>query len=830
MTTSFASRTTASADEALAELKSSRDGLSAAEAARRLAADGPNELAREGVRWERVLARQFKSPFLYLLAAAAAVAWFLGEHVDAYMIAGFVAVNAALGFGQEYHSERAVELLRSFVRAKARVRRGGHEDWVESRTLVPGDVTVVETGDVIHADVRFLEVNDLTVDESVLTGESEPMTKISDALAKAADAPYAARNIGFAGTTVVSGRGVAVVIATGANTQIGDIATLTAQTNEPSAFEHSIGRFSVFILRLIVVTLIAVFVANVAIKGTGANIPELLVFAIALAVSVIPEALPVVITTTLSRGALRLARRHVVVKRLSAIEDLGSIEVLCSDKTGTITENKLEVADVHGARHHEALYLAAVASSFLGERRAHPNTAFDVAVWNRLDESDRAKAAATVRTDERPFDPTRRYNSVVADGTFVVRGAPEEVSALCAGDNGAGALAWAAEQGTKGRRVLAVAAGSSEKTLALVGVISFVDPIKPTAHGAIAHAKRLGVSVKVLTGDSREVAASVAREVKLIASDASVMTGAEWDETPEHDRLKAAQRHAVFARVSPRQKFEIIESLRSCCEVGFLGEGINDAPALKMASVGIVVDGASDIAREAADIVLLEHSLDVLVDGIREGREVFANTVKYIKATLASNFGNFLAIATATFLVDYLPMLSIQILLVNLLSDFPMIAIAADRVDASELKSPRAYDLRDIIYAATVLGMVSTVFDFIFFGLYHASGASVLQTNWFIGSILTELVLIFSVRTRLPFWKAARPSGIVFWLSITAMLATVIIPTTAFGHDVFHFVTPAPGTMATILSVVIAYFVLTETVKLAYERFSRTLARPAKGR
>ncbi|NBS41570.1 HAD family hydrolase, partial [bacterium] len=665
-------------------------------------------------------------------------------------------------------------------------------------------------------------------DESVLTGESEPMAKTSDPLAKAADAPYAAKNIGFTGTTVVSGRGVGVVIATGAKTQIGDIAKLTAQTDEPSAFEKSIGRFSVFILKLIVVTLIVVFVANVAIKGTGANVPELLVFAIALAVSVIPEALPVVITTTLSRGALRLAKRHVVVKRLSAIEDLGSIDVLCSDKTGTITENKMEVADVHGSRHHEALYLAAVASSFLGERRPHPNTAFDVAVWDKLDETDRKKAAETVRTDEKPFDPVRRYNSVVADGQTIVRGAPEEVVALCGG--GADELAWASEQGTRGRRVLAVAAGKNETSLKIVGILSFVDPVKPTAAGAIRRAKALGVHVKILTGDSREVAASVARGIKLIASDDEVMTGAEWDAVPEHDRLAAAQAHAVFARVSPRQKFEIIESLRGCCEVGFLGEGINDAPALKVASVGIVVDGASDIAREAADIVLLQHSLDVIVEGIREGREVFANTVKYIKATLASNFGNFLAIATATFLVDYLPMLSIQILLLNLLSDFPMIAIATDRVDGTELKSPRTYDLRDIAYAATVLGVVSTVFDFIFFGLYHNSGASVLQTNWFVGSVLTELALIFSVRTRLPFWKAARPAGILLWLSVAAVLAAVAIPHSRFGHDVFHFVTPAPGTLAGIFGIVIVYFTLTEIVKLAYERFSRTLAKPVKGR
>ncbi len=834
---SFAPYTTQTAEDVLTKEKSSRDGLSSAEAAERLKSHGPNALDEAHVRWEKVLARQFKSPFLYLLVLAAGVSFMLGEMVDAGMIAGFVIVNAALGFFQEYQSERSVELLRTFVTAKSRVRRDGRESLVNSHDLVPGDIVVVETGDVIHADLRFVETESLVIDESVLTGESVQVAKDEKALAKETSQPFEARNIGFAGTTVASGRGVGMVVATGKTTEIGDISRLTAQTDGPSAFEKSLGKFSVLILQIIVVTIIAVFALNIAIKGASTNIPELLIFSIALAVSVIPEALPIVVTTTLSRGALRLARRKVVVKRLSAIEDLGSIDVLCTDKTGTLTENKMAVAEVSSDDSEECLYLAAVGSSFLGEEKVAANNAFDIAVWNCLSEADRERAMTEKRSDEVPFDPVRRWNSVVVGDRLVVRGAPEEIIALCKNKD-ASAVAWEAEQGKEGRRVLAVATRSfkgnvptaDQGGLTLAGIISFEDPVKESTKTAIAHAKKLGVSVKILTGDSLEVAESVARQVGLISSLETGMTGGEWAALSEPERDEAAKTHAVFARVSPQQKYLIIESLRKTLEVGFLGEGINDAPALKIASVGIVVDGASDIAREAADIVLLDHSLEVIVGGIREGREVFANTVKYIKATLASNFGNFLAIVTATLLVHYLPMLSVQILLLSLLTDFPMIAIATDAVDGRELASPRSYDLKDIIYAATVLGIVSTMFDFLFFGIFRHMGPERLQTNWFIGSVLTELVLVYSVRTRGFCWKAVAPSSTLLWLTTVAAVVGIAIPFLPFGRSVFHFVPPTAAMVALIVAIVAGYLLVTETAKFAYEYRVKALANSAKSR
>lgn len=823
---SFAPYTTLTAEDALSKEKSSNKGLSATDAAERLKSHGPNALDESHVHWTSVLARQFKSPFLYLLILAAGVSFLLGEMVDAGMIAGFVIVNAGLGFFQEYQSERSVELLRTFVTAKSRVRREGKESLVDSRELVPGDIVVVETGDVIHADLRFVETENLVVDESVLTGESLQVAKHGNALSAETSQPFEAHNVGFAGTTVASGRGVGMVVATGKTTEIGDISRLTAQTDGPSAFEKSLGKFSVMILKIIVFTLVAVFVLNILLKGADVNIAELLVFSIALAVSVIPEALPIVVTTTLSRGALRLAHKKVVVKRLSAIEDLGSIDVLCTDKTGTLTENKMAVAEVSCKNEEECLYLAAVGSSFLGEEKVAANNAFDIAVWNRLSEVDRARATAENRSEEVPFDPVRRWNSVVVGDRLIVRGAPDEILALCSNKD-VSAIAWEAEQGKEGRRVLAVATRvftgtvprAEDGGLTLAGIISFEDPVKESTKTAIEHAKKLGVAVKILTGDSLEVAESVARQVGLISSSSEAMTGGDWVALPEAERDEAAKSHAVFARVSPQQKYLIIESLRKTLEVGFLGEGINDAPALKIASVGIVVDGASDIAREAADIVLLHHSLEVIVGGIREGREVFANTVKYIKATLASNFGNFLAIIIAMLLVDYLPMLSVQILLLNLLTDFPMIGIATDAVDNGELTSPRTYDLKDIMRAAMVLGVVSTAFDLLFFWVFSRMGSEALQTNWFIGSVLTELALIFSVRTRGFFWKAVAPSKPLIAFSLIAASVGIVIPFLSVGSAVFHFVPPSAGTLALIFSIAAAYFVATEAAKFGYERW-----------
>jgi Mg2+-importing ATPase len=824
-----------SASDAVAELKSSLEsGLSSSDAEARLELHGENELRATGTTWWKIFGNQFKTPFVYLLIAAALISFAAGDGLDASIIILYVSVNALLGFYQEYRSEQALRALRQYLVLRAHVRRDGAEQTIEAQLLVPGDIVILSTGDVVPADLRILECSGFSIDESVLTGESVSVHKDPETVnAKPQEMNvYAASNLAFAGTTVVSGKGFGLVVSTGAATSIGTIASLTVGTEEASAFSKGIRSFSQFILRIIILTIVLVFAANILIKGAHANIPELLIFSIALAVSVIPEALPVVTTLSLSRGALRLAKRKVVVKRLSAIEDLGSIEMLCTDKTGTLTENALTVSKIYG-ESAEVLAYANRASSEEHEKSREP---FDVALWRALSDERIEFAPAKVLRDV-PFDPKRRRNTVIVStekGTeLVTRGALEEVAALCADMSDAKReelSKWAQERGNLGERVIAVAhktlqgekisaADHAFSGLAFSGLVSFVDPIKESAAGAILKAKQLGIKVKIITGDSPEVAGAVAQSVGLVESSGETITGAEFSALSSEAQHDAVLRYSVFARVSPEEKFAVLRTLQEKYEVGFLGEGINDAPALKAAGVGIVVQGASGVAQEAADILLLEKDLEVIVDGIKEGRVVFANTLKYLKATLASNFGNFYAIAIGSLFIDFLPMLPIQILLVNLLSDFPMIAIATDSVDPSEVARPEKYRVQDVIVLATILGVVSTVFDFIFFAIYYRISPQSLQTNWFIESILTELLFLFSIRTRSFFLKGKAPSTILVWLSILAFCMTIILPFLPFGQAAFHLLEPNVWQLETTLGLVAIYFAATETTKLIYYRY-----------
>lgn len=810
-------------------------GLSETEAAARLVKFGANLIKTKEVGIAQLFFRQFKSAFIYLLFGAAGLAFFMGELIDGSMIVLFVLINAVLGFYQEYRSEQTLKLLKQFVVSRARVLRNGEEKVIENSQLVPGDIVIVETGDVIPADVRFIEENNLTVNETILTGESVPIKKTDQALKAAAGQIFQALNIGFSGTTVVGGKGKAIVLATGNRTEIGNISHLATDTVRVSTFAKGIDRFSRFILRLVLATLIFIFLANILIRGGQTDFGELLIFSIALAVSVIPEALPVVITFSLSRGALRLAKNKVVVKRLTAIEDLGGIEVLCTDKTGTLTENVLAVSQIYQASKLPVVYQAGLAAPFLTEKQKLPNNAFDLAIWNKLGEAERETLKTCVQLRETPFDPVRRRNSVLIQERdscrLIVRGAAEEIVKLCPGlsiEEQKKIKDWVAQAGSDGCRVIAVAEKSTatscnlleeETGLNFVGLISFVDPIKASTKEAIAKAKDLGIGIKILTGDSPEVAGWVGRQIGLVKSLEEVITGDQLEALSAIDQHEAVEKFALFARVSPQQKYQIIKLLETKREVGFLGEGINDAPALKIANVGLVVDGASDIAREAADIILLNPSLKVIIDGIEQGREVFSNTLKYIKATLSSNFGNFYAVAIASLIIDFLPMLPLQILMLNLLSDFPMIAIATDNIDPEELKKPKSYNVKEIALLATVLGIVSTVFDFIYFGLFYRISPEVLHTNWFIGSILTELAFLFSIRCQGSFFKAKRPSATVLWLSGLAAATTIILPFTEIGKSLFKFTPPTFDHLLLILAVAATYFLTTEIVKVLYYKF-----------
>ncbi len=808
-------------------------GLSSEEAADRALKHGLNEITARTVPWWEIAGRQFTSPFIYLLLIAALIVFLIGEAIDAAIIVGFVFINAGLGFYQEYKSERALRALQEYISPRARVRRDGEWKTTESKNLTPGDIISLATGDAVPADVRVLSTTRLVVNETTLTGESVPVPKESRTLSSEPKTIYESHNLCFSGTTVVEGEAVAVVLQTGSLTTMGRIARLTVETEKESEFSRGIARFSRFILRMIVITLIFIFIANLLIKGESANIFELVVFCIALVVSVVPEALPVVTTVSLSRGALELAKHEVIVKRLTAIEDIGSIEVLCSDKTGTLTENRLTVTGFSPGSVPDLIRYASLTVAPVREK----TEPFDIAIDEEAGRSG-IQHEGLQRIAEIPFDPVRRRNAVLLHdeqgALLVVRGAPEVVMDLASSLTPASRQAidtWVARAGTRGERTIAIATRrlapgtgtityEDERDLDVAGVISFTDPIKPSTFRAVSTARELGVSIRIITGDSPGVAGAVGTQIGLIDDPSAVLTGTDLQGMSAADQKAAIMDAIVIARVTPEQKFEIIETLQERYITGFLGEGINDAPALKRAGVSMVVQSAADIAREAADIILLQQDLEVIVKGIRTGRAVFANSVKYLKATLASNFGHFYAIAIGSLFISFLPMLPLQILLVNLLSDFPMISIATDTVDRAELSRPRRYDVREIVLAATTLGIVVTVFDLMFFAFFFQQGDQVLQTNWFIGSILTELVFLFSIRTRLPFYQAQRPSGYVLGLTGVAIAATLILPFTALGQTFFHFVAPSSLHLGIIIGLVAAFFICAELVKAAYYRFT----------
>lgn len=814
-------------------------GLSASEVEARRKQHGLNRLEESKIHPWKIFLRQFKSSFIYLLLAATGLSFLLGEMIEGWMIVLFLFINTTLGFYQEYRSEQTVELLKRYIATKVKVRRDGTVVSIDARDLVPGDIVVIEAGDSIPADIRIIEDLNLTVNEEPLTGESVPIKKESSPLTHTTTELYEAKNIGFSGTMVVSGRGLGIVFAIGTRTMLGDIARLASTATRESKFEKELGKFSRFILYLVIATLAFIFIANLILKGWRSDIASLAIFSIALAVSVVPEALPVVMTFSLSRGARRLAKNHVVVKRLSAIEDLGSIQILCTDKTGTLTENKLTVHDTCGVNTgktpNEVIFAANMGGSYLAlHNRGGVPDPFDVALWEALSHEDQSRLASYSVVKDIPFDPVRKKNSALleqnGETVLIVRGAHEAIlaSSNISTEEYARITAWAASEGHAGRRTLAVASKTlsrgeydstqDEVNLTFIGCVSFIDPIKASAKDAIKQAIDLNVGIKIITGDSKEVAGTVAFAVGLAKSPDEVMTAHELFAMPDDERDRMLEEINVFARVSPEEKYRIIELLQKKYQVGFLGEGINDAPALKLANVAIVVESASDIAREVADIILLEKGLDVIVGGIREGRSIFANTIKYIRSSLSSNFGNFYSVAVSSLFIPFLPMLPLQILLVNLLSDFPAIAIATDTNDPEDLREPQQYNIRKIIAFGTVLGIVSTVFDFITFASFYKVSPQALQTHWFIVSILTEILFLYSIRTNKFFLTAKAPSKPLLFLSFFAIATTITIPFTTFGHKFFHFISPSAQSLGFVLGIVTAYFITTEIAKLLYYR------------
>lgn len=832
----FSDYTIKNIEEVLKELETSEKGLLETEAANRLKVYGPNEVKAKEVGSLDIFLRQFKSPFIYLLFIAAVIAFIIGEMIEGGLILAFVFFNVLFGFLQEAKAQKAISLLKKYLLKKVKVRRNALEKEIEEKLLVPGDIVLLEAGDIIPADLRIFQIKNFVVDESILTGESQPVAKIAKALKKETKEIFEAKNIVFSGTSVISGNAQGIIINTGKNTVFGKITKLVNGTARGGIYEKNLLNFSRLILRIVLITIISVYFANLIIKK-GEGLSEFSIFSIALVVSIIPEALPLVANFSLSQGALKLAKEKVIVKRLTAIEDLGDIEILCTDKTGTITENKLVLDTIFSQNQEKCLLYGLSTPSVLKEKINSIKNPFDLALIQAAPENIKESLKKLKLLSEVPFDPSRLRSSVLledSDGKRILisRGAPEIILKLSKDFDGNLSKESIKEkiekEGNEGKRVLAVAFKEfekndfkvkDEKNLIFLGYFSFKDPLKKTAKETAVLAKKLGLKLKILTGDSKEVAGFTAKEIGLIEDERKVITGAEMDDLSEEEFAEKCQEFSVFARVSPETKYNIVKELSKVAEVGFLGDGINDIPALKVSRLAVVVNSAADVTKEVSDIVLLKKDLRVLINGIWEGRNIFSNINKYIKVTLASNFGNFYSIAFISLLIPFLPMLPAQILLVNLLSDFPLIAVASDRVDVEELRKPKLYQLNRFILLIFLLGLVSTAFDFIFFGLFHNAQPGLIQTLWFMESILTEILLIFSVRTSHLFFKAKGPSFLLIVVSLFAVAVSIFLPFSNIGKEALGFVSPPFASLLIVFSLLFFYFIASEMVKLFYFRY-----------
>jgi Mg2+-importing ATPase len=816
-----------------AELRSNLNGLAEADAAARLEEYGPNELReqRSGSRLS-VLGRQFRSPLLLLLLFAAAASALSSEWLDASIVLVIVAATVGIGYSREYSAQTAAAALRQHLESRARVMRDGVAKPIRTEAIVPGDVMLLAAGSLVPADAVILEATDFFVSEAVLTGESFPVQKFPGVLHR--EAALAQRtNCVFMGTNVRSGSASCLVVHTGADTEFGAIAHRLALRPPETEFDRGIRRFGYLLTSTMLIMVLLVFAVHVF---GGRSPVDTLLFAVALAVGLSPELLPAILSVNLARGAQMMANHGVLVRHLSAIENLGSMNVLCTDKTGTLTEGVIQVEgayDPHGQPSSQVLSLAAC------------NATFETGIVSPLDDAiTRAcadKMSHVRKLGEIPFDFVRRRITVaVADGdnaSLIVKGAFHHVLEICSTTCDGAALNDAVRDAlerqyedwtSRGLRVVAVATRRIEERLSysrddehdmtFAGFVTFLDQPKEGVVEAIAGLASLGVSIKVITGDSRLVAQHVASLVGLPTD--RVLTGAQLDDLHDEALWRIAEQTSLFVEVDPNQKERIILALKKMGHVvGFLGDGVNDAPAMHAADTSLSVDQAVDVAREAADFVLLQRGLDVIRHGIEEGRRTFANTLKYVLVTTSANLGNMLSMAAASLFLPFLPLTAGQILLNNFLSDIPAVGIADDSVDPEMVSRPRRWDMRFIGRYMVEFGALSSAFDVVTFVVLlvgFGASAEMFRTGWFVESLLTELAVALVIRTRRRFYRS-RPGTLLLTLTLILIGVALVIPYLPMA-SIFAFVPLSASLLLTIVLIMVLYVAATELQKYWFYR------------
>ena len=834
-------------EELFREMGSSAAGIDPGTVRARLRTFGPNAIGEEGQSGSvALLLKQFSSPLVLILLFGAVVSLVLRATTDSIIIFVIVGGSALLSFSQEARASRAVASLRSRLALTSRVIRGGAEHTLPAAQIVPGDIVVLSAGNLVPADGLILEATDFLVTQAALTGESLPVEKRLGIAA--ADAPISAcTNAVFTGSSVRSGTARVLVAATGPNTEFGAIAAHLKQAEPETEFERGVRHFGVMLLRAMFLIVTFVLAVN---QLLGRPFVESMLFSVALAVGLSPELLPAIVTVTLSAGARHLSARGVIVRRLEALENFGSMDVLCTDKTGTITTGEVALAD--------AIDPGGDASAEV-RRLAFLNASFETGIANPLDAAlvasgtaEGLSTAGITKVDEIPYDFQRRRLTIVLEERgqrlLVTKGAFAEVLGVCTtlaagGKTSALTPKIRSELGNlfrskseEGFRVLALATRAvsakpdytlnDERDLVLRGFLLFLDPPKDTACEALRELKSAGIITKIVSGDNRHVTAHVANAVGLRAD--AMLTGEQIARMSDDALLHHAPKTDLFVEIEPQQKERIVRALqRAGHAVGYLGDGINDAPALHAADIGISVDQAVDVARESADIVLLKSDLGVLRQGVEDGRRTFANTLKYISIAISSNFGNMVSMALATPLLPFLPLLPKQILLNNFLSDLPALAVSTDRVDPEHVRSPQRWDVRYVRKFMVVFGLASSLFDFITFGVlllvFHA-GAQLFHTGWFTLSLITQMVVLLVLRTRRLAWRST-PSRLLVSLMVIVFVAALALPYSGPVARVLGLRALSVGELGVLLAIVLGYVVTTEALKhWFYKRLVRAPA------
>ncbi len=797
------------------KFQTSQSGLSEQEAKKRLDEYGPNEAARKQ---KRALVIQFISkffhPLIVLLVVIAAVTFWTGDAVSGSIIGVMAVMSVVLGFFQEYRAGREAERLSEMVRATATVYRNGKPKEIPIKQIVPGDIVDLFAGDMIPADIRIIQAKDLFINQAALTGESMPAEKTP-----------AVDSVAFMGSSVVSGTALGVVVKTGLATEFGEISKRLSSINQPTSFDKGISKFVWLMIRAMVLLVIAICAINYFTKG---NFMEALLFSLAVAIGLTPEMLPMLVTINLSKGAIAMSKKEVIVKRLNSIQNFGAMDVLCTDKTGTLTLDRIvleKYCDVVRKEDQGVLQLAYI------------NSFYQTGLKNILDKAvlkyEKLVVKQYKKVDEMPFDFSRRIMSVVVDmegkHKIITKGAPEEILKRCKKyeldkeleDLDQVVMTDLKEEydhlSADGFRVLAVAykdmdvnkdvySRDDECDLVLKGYIAFLDPPKPTARKTIEVLRKLGIELKVLTGDNDLVTKKICSEVGLDIK--GLLTGDKLEKITDDELKELVKTTTVFARLSPLQKERVIHALhQNNHTVGYLGDGINDAPALKAADVGISVNNAVDIAKESADLILLQKNLMVLRDGVLEGRRVFGNIFKYIKMGASSNFGNMFSMTGASFLLPFLPMYPIQIILNNFLYDASQVAIPSDDVDEDYLLKSRAWNIDYIKKFMILFGPLSSIFDYLTFGallfIFHAK-QDLFATSWFLESICTQTLVIHIIRTgKIPFIESW-PSPFLIFTSIYIVSIALVLPYTPLGAY-FKFVMPPASFFLFLIGIVGLY-------------------------